>query len=349
MTLSLPDLDMKAERAARRHQASLTKPPGATGRLEDLACELAAIQASPRPEARPAACIIFAADHPVMRHGVSPYPQSVTRAMLSNFASGGAAASVLALAHRIPLYVVDVGVEGPPDESPSSHVKLVRSIVADSSEGDIAIEDALSRDAYEAAKAAGQGAVLRAGQNLKLLILGEIGMGNTTLASAVAASLLPDVDPAVLVGRGTGADETMRKTKLEVTLAAKRRLGRLTCPEEALRRAGGRELAALYGAMAAAIEQRTAILVDGFIVTVVALALCQKYAGADRFMIFSHESEELGHRHVLARLGVTPLLKLGLRLGEASGALTAFPIVEQAVLLHQQMATFEEARVPDRI
>jgi nicotinate-nucleotide--dimethylbenzimidazole phosphoribosyltransferase len=344
----VPELDLAAERFARDYQLTLTKPPHSLGRLEQLAMQLAAIQGVHQPSVRPAACLIFAADHPVVRHGVAPYPQAVTRAMLANFLAGGAAASSLALGNRIPLTVVDVGVLGHTESRAGQHCSLTRSSVADIAEGDILTEDALSVEGFQAAVAAGQDAVRAQGPGLKVLILGEIGIGNTTIASAVAAGLLPEVEPRVLVGAGTGADDAMKARKLGVVQAVLARIGRNNDAEEVLRRAGGRELAALYGAMQAAITGRVAVLVDGFIVTTAALALCQKYPGAEKYMIFGHESEEAGHRLVLAHLGAQPLLRLGLRLGEGSGALLAFPIVEQAAALHNQMATFAGAKVPDR-
>jgi nicotinate-nucleotide--dimethylbenzimidazole phosphoribosyltransferase len=345
----IPEPDDRALREARDRQADLTKPAGSLGVLEDVAVQLAAWQGDARPSARPAAVLIFAADHPVTRHGVSAYPASVTRAMLENFACGGAAASVLSQKLGLPLHVVDVGVGGIAAARRGSRgALLVRDPVADDPAGDIRVQDAMTRATYERALQAGRSAVDRLGTDVRVLLLGEMGIGNTTVASAVCAALLGG-EPALYVGNGTGVDGPTLVTKRRVVADAVVRLGRGAVPAEVLRRIGGRDIVALAGAMGRALERRMAIIVDGFIVTAAALALVRSSPSTLSGMIFSHRSDEQAHGRVLEELGVRPLLSLDLRLGEASGALVAYPLLELACALHNDMATFESAGVPERM
>lgn len=349
--MSLPIADQLFTSMARLHQARLTKPLGSLGRLEDLAVQIAGYQASATPEVDPCAALIFASDHPVTRHGVTPYPSEVTRAMLLNFASGGAAASVLAKQHRVPLHIFDVGVNG---DAPPPHQNA-----ADTSEphlhyfelrvpaGDIRYEDALKLPDFAQCLEFGRTAVEKHAKNTRLVILGEMGIGNTTPAAAIAAYLQGDPDGQNTVGAGTGAQGTILETKRQVVADILRRLPSGLSPLELLRRAGGREIATLYGAMRHALEERKLVLVDGFIVTAVAAALVAAEPAALAGMVFSHCSAERGHRALLAHLGVIPLLQLDMRLGEASGALMALPLLRSACALHNQMATFESAHIPE--
>jgi nicotinate-nucleotide--dimethylbenzimidazole phosphoribosyltransferase len=324
------------------------------GRLEELAVQMAAWQGEALPQALPAAVIVFATDHPVTRHRVSPYPSEVTRAMLSNFLSGGAAASVLCRSLKLPLRVVDVGVDGGQSlapfgsESGPAGVTLRRDAVANLRAGDIRVEDALDAPSFAACVEAGRRAVRELVETPRVLLLGEMGIGNTTPAAAVCAALLSSKDAGELVGAGTGASGELLERKRQVVRDAIARIGDGAAPLEILRRLGGRDLAALFGAMLQGLEQRALILIDGFIVSAAALALYSLSPGVLRGMIFSHVSNEKGHARVLRRLGVSPLCDLQLRLGEASGALIAFPILKQACELHAHMATFESAGVPNR-
>ena len=341
----VPDI----EAAARAHQNRLTKPASSLGRLEELAIQIAAFQGAEQPAARPCAVLIFAADHPVTRHGVSPYPASVTRAMLENFLRGGAAASVLARLHAIPMHVVDVGVE-PGDEAGSGAelglAGTLHRLVPPPAGGDIRHEDALCPSDFERCMRAGEAAVHAAGPGLKLLLLGEMGIGNSTVSAAVAAKLLGASDPADLVGAGTGATGALLEMKKQVVRDAVARLPETCSPLELFRRLGGRELAAAYGAMRAALCERTVVLVDGFMSGVVAAVLIAEEPDARPGLVFTHRSREAGHGALLEHLKVTPLLDLGLCLGEGTGALSAFPLVEAACALHAGMATFEAANVP---
>lgn len=379
-----PEVDRGAEEAARVHQLQLTKPAGALGRLEELAISLAGMQGTARPVARPAEALLFAADHPVVAHAVSAYPAEVTAQMMANFVGGGAAASVLCRRLGIPLTVIDVGVTLPAsaaravmaanaasaasrsatgeagvtderrrreqaehvaylEQLERAGVRLYRDAAADEPEGDLLEGQAMSQRTFERAVAAGVTAVDRLPDATRLVILGEMGIGNTTCASAVAAALL-DRDGAVLTGPGTGVtDAALARKRAVVQRAAA--LVRGQSAARVLAAVGGRELAAIAGAVGRAAERRICVLVDGFIVSAAVLAAVRATPGIRPYLLFSHCSTEPGHRMILEALAAKPLLELGLRLGEGSGALTAFPLVELACALHNEMATFTSAGV----
>ncbi|MGK3985729.1 nicotinate-nucleotide--dimethylbenzimidazole phosphoribosyltransferase [Sorangium sp. So ce136] len=342
-----PDPDAGAAGAARARQDVLTKPRGSLGALEDLAVTLAGIQGGP-PASRPAAAVLFAADHPVTRHGVSAYPAEVTAAMVANFVRGGAAASVLCRHLGVELRVVDVGVAHPYErvDRGGAGALLRRDPVADDPIFDLRVEDALSEAVYERALRAGAAEIDALGGDTRVVLLGEMGIGNTTAAAAMTALLL-GLAPEDVVGAGTGVAGDALSRKIEVVRDAVRRVQRAD-PRSVVRAVGGKEIAALVGAMARAIERRIAVLVDGFIVSAAALALVHMAPGARAGMIFAHRSAERGHARVLSALGARPLLDLEMRLGEASAALAALPLLDAACALHAGMATFESARVPDR-
>lgn len=372
-----PQVDAEAEAEARAHQLQLTKPAGALAALEEIAIALAAMQGSARPAARPAEALLFAADHPVAAAGVSAYPAEVTAQMVANFLGGGAAASVLCRKLGIPLTVIDVGVaravsgaqggqgdDGDGDDSGDGDgefdeqtdpgleahtdsidpkIVLRREAVADDAEGDLRLGEAMSPETFERAVAAGAAAVDRLDEETRVLILGEMGIGNSTCAAAVAAALL-DRDGGELTGAGTGVAGEVLARKREVVRAAAA-LVRGASPAEILRRVGGRELAALAGAVGRAAERRICVLVDGFIVSAAVLAAVRASPSIRPYLLFGHASAEHGHRAVLEALEARPLLQLGLRLGEGSGALAAFPLLELACSLHEEMATFSSAKV----
>lgn len=339
------------EERARRRQQRLTKPPGSLGRLEELALRLASLQGRECPESRPAHALLFVADHPVARHGVSAYPVAVTAAMVSNLAAGRAASTVLARQHDVPLEIVDVGVDSPyalPD-APARAFPVRRHPVARRAAGDLRSEDAMEPGVFAAALGAGREAVAALPERARVLVLGEMGIGNTTAAAAVAARLL-GVDARSVAGRGTGVDEAgvERKTAVLREALARTEPGadEPSAGLEALRRLGGRDLAALAGAMLAAAERGMAVLVDGFVVSAAALAACKSSPPLRTHLLFAHRSAERGHAAVLAALEAEPLLDLGLRLGEASGALVALPLLDTACRLHAEMATLESAGIP---
>jgi len=335
--------------AAVKRQARLTKPAGSLGRLEQLAVNIAAWQATDRPAVRPAQVIIFAADHPIALTGVSPYPQAVTAAMVENFIRGGAASSVMARRLDVPMTVVDVGVvagrAGMP-QAPVGAATLARLTVADSSEGDVRTEDAMSPTVFAAAIAAGRDAVNSLPPETRSVILGEMGIGNSTLAAAVTSGLC-DLPPELTTGPGTGATGSCFDTKLDAVRRASARV--VGCaPLEILRRAGGREMAAIVGAAAAALARRMVVFADGFIATAAIATLIATEPAARAGVIFAHVSGEPGHRHLLEWLHAKPLLTLEMALGEGTGGLAALPLVDLACATHNSMATFAEAAVPNR-
>lgn len=350
MHWSFPEPDASAAGAAQQRQDTLTKPRGSLGRLEELAIELAAIQGRP-PASRPARAVLFAADHPVTRHGVSAYPSEVTAAMITNFVRGGAAVSVLCKHLGVDLRVVDVGVTHPYEHDLGDHggvgAQLRRDPVADAPIGDLRVEDALSEAVYERALRVGAAEIDALDDDTRVVVLGEMGIGNTTSAAALTALLL-GLDPADVVGAGTGVTGAALERKLEVVRDAVRRV-RDADPHRLVQAVGGKEIAALIGAAARAIERRMAVLVDGFIVSAAVLALVRMDARARRGLIFAHRSAERGHASILAALSARPLLDLDMRLGEASAALTALPLLDAACVLHAGMATFASAGVPERL
>jgi nicotinate-nucleotide--dimethylbenzimidazole phosphoribosyltransferase len=342
-TQPCPAISATHREAAAARQGQLTKPTGALGRLEILAIELAGLQHTERPRAERVPIIVFAGDHGVAAQGVSAYPQEVTIAMMANFAGGGAAISVLARELGSALEVVDAGTLA---EVP------MPGIVTDKprrGSRDFSTEFALEPAELAFAFDCGKRAVARAAASEPdLLILGEMGIGNTTSAAAIAAALL-GIGVDRITGLGTGLDAAGRERKVHLIDAALVRHGLAgAAAEKILCAVGGLEIAAICGAIIAAALHRIPVLVDGFIVSVAALAAARLNPSCRPYLIFSHRSAEQGHRLVLDALGARPLLDLDLRLGEGSGAALALPILRLACALHNRMATFAEAAVPDR-
>lgn len=340
-----PSQEHRQRAIARQRQ--LTKPEGALGRLEALAIELAALQAADRPQAAQVPVIVFAGDHGVAAHGVSAYPAEVTVQMLHNFAAGGAAIAVLARELGLPLHVWDVGSRA------SAPIAGVVTDKARHGTADFSTAEAMSEAELRATFDAGRRAVehVCAG-GADLLVLGEMGIGNTTSASALAAMLGP-LPLEELVGVGTGLDAVRMVQKKNIIARALALHGEAINAAaspgwEALRRVGGLEIAAMSAAMIAAAQRGVPVLVDGFIVSAAALAAVRINPGVRPWLLFSHQSAERGHVRLLERLQAQPLLQLDLRLGEGSGAALALPLVRMACALHNQMATFEEAAVADR-
>jgi nicotinate-nucleotide--dimethylbenzimidazole phosphoribosyltransferase len=339
-----PEISASHRDAARARQDQLTKPTGALGRLERLAVELASLQHTERPRASRAPITIFAGDHGIAAQGVSAYPQAVTIAMLANFCSGGAAISVLARELGCSLEVVDAGTLA---EAP------MNGVVTDKprrGSRDFSRQAALEPAELAFAFDCGRRAVARAAASEPdILILGEMGIGNTTSAAAVAAALL-ETNAEMVAGGGTGVDAPGRAHKARIIDAALALHGPTAdaSAERILCAVGGLEIAAMAGAIIAAAQTRIPVLVDGFIVSVAALAAARLNTSCRPYLIFSHRSAEQGHRIVLEALDAHPLLDLDLRLGEGSGAAVALPVLRLACALHNGMATFAEAAVPDR-
>ena len=333
--------DQRSAAAAEARQAQLTKPPGSLGRLEGLAVRLAAMQAQERPWLERIRISIFAADHGVAAEGVSAFPQEVTVAMIANFAHGGAAISVLARELGASLEVVDVGAAQASGELP---LVVSRRIAA----GTANFCKAAAMDEGQLAEAlmAGREAVERAlAVDAQLFIGGEMGIANTTAASAIASALL-EKKPAELAGPGTGLDNSGVSHKarvIERALTLHREA--LDQPLEVLRRLGGFEIAALCGAYLSAAQRGLPVLVDGFISSVAALVALRLNPAIAPWLLLSHASAEPGHAAVVEAIGEQPLLDLQMRLGEGSGAAVTVPLLRLACALHNNMATFAEAGV----
>ncbi|MGB0213633.1 nicotinate-nucleotide--dimethylbenzimidazole phosphoribosyltransferase [Algiphilus sp.] len=341
-----PDARAAAEAAAR--QDRLTKPPGALGRLETLAVRLAGMQGRARPTLDRIAITVFAADHGVVAEGVSAFPQSVTGAMIANFLRGGAAISVAARSLGARLEVVDLGtaeVAALPDPAPG--VRLHRQPLGPGT-ANFRRGEAMTAVQLGEALHVGREAVMRAlADGADLFVGGEMGIGNTTAATALAC-LLTDASAEALCGPGTGLDDAGVQHKASVVRDALRRHAAAADDAlAALRCVGGFEIAALCGAYVAAAQHGLPVLVDGFIATTAALAARRLCAGLDAWCFFGHASAEPGHAAVLRALDAEPLLDLGMRLGEGSGAAVAVPLLRMACTLHDGMATFDEARVAD--
>lgn len=336
--------DAVAEAAALTRQAQLTKPAGALGALEDLAVRLAALQGRELPAITQAQMVLFAGDHGVVAEGVSAYPQAVTAQMLANFVSGGAAVSVLARAQGMPLRLIDLGTVNPDLELPG-----VRHLRLGAGTANLACGPAMTHEQCAAALQAGRAAVLEAhAAGCDVFLAGEMGIGNTTAATTLACAL-SELTPAQLTGPGTGLDSsgvTHKQAVIERALALHGTT--LNAPLEALRRVGGFELAALAGAYIACAQSGLAVVVDGFICSAAALCALRLNPGVKPWLLFAHAGAEPGHAALLAELDGQPLLDLGLRLGEGSGAALALPLIKLACALHAGMATFSEAQVEGR-
>jgi nicotinate-nucleotide--dimethylbenzimidazole phosphoribosyltransferase len=332
------------ERVAEAARAALdakTKPRGSLGRLEDLAVRIAEIRGTPAPGQLRAAVVVAAADHGVAAHSVSAYPREVTGQMLTNFAAGGAAICVLARHAGADLHVFDLGVATPP-------VPGVRDLRVAEGTADLTVGPAMTMGQLDRCLGAGSSvAVELADQGIGIVALGEMGIGNTTSASALVAALL-EADPAAVCGRGTGVDDDGLARKVAAVRSAlianrvDRRDGR-----RVLAALGGFEIAFLTGLAIGAAERRMVALLDGFITGAAALAAERIRPGTRSAMVAAHRSPEPGHSLVLDALGLEPLLDLGLRLGEGSGAALALPIVNASLAILEEMATFESAGVTD--
>lgn len=337
-------LDLQAESAARARQDQLTKPPGALGELEAVAIHLAALQGRELPCVDRVQISVFAGDHGVAVENVSAFPQAVTLEMIANFARGGAAISVLARELQATLEVIDLGTVVDAGARPGViHTRLGAGTA------NLAREAAMSDAQLDGALRAGRDAVLRAqAAGAELFIGGEMGIANTTAATALACALT-GASPQSLAGPGTGLDRVGVNHKAEVIAhALKLHQPYLSNPREALRRLGGFEIAALAGAYIACAQLGIPALIDGFIASAAALAAQAINPSSRSSWLFAHASAEPGHARVLEALHAKPLLNLGLRLGEGSGAAVAVPLLRLACVLHANMATFAQAGVSEK-
>jgi nicotinate-nucleotide--dimethylbenzimidazole phosphoribosyltransferase len=325
LVTTIPGPDEAAVQAVRERDRELTKPPGSLGRLEELVEWLAAWQGKPKPTVeRPLVCV-FAGSHGVAARGVSAYPAQVNRQMLENFAAGGGAINQICASLGLGFKVFDLALDLPTK--------------------DIVEEAAMDERSCVATMAFGMEAV--AG-GIDLLCVGELGIGNTTVAAAIFAALYGGPS-ARWVGRGTGVDDDgFRRKTAAVESALARHRDHLTDPLEVLRRLGGREVAAIAGAILAARLQRIPVVLDGYVTAAAAAILHALEPAAIDHCIAGHLAAEGAHREVLERLGLVPVLALGMRLGEGTGAALAAGIVRSAAATHRDMATFAQAGVARR-
>lgn len=341
VSIPIPPLDTLAGAEAQRRQDRLTKPPGALGKLEALSTRLAAM--SGRPDWLPLrrSIVVCAGDHGVVAQGVSAYPQEVTRQMVLNFLSGGAAVNVLARQMNARVTVVDAGVCGALDPHPNLVQGKIAPGTADFTQGP-AMTDAQAEQAIQRGIAVARREI---DHGLDLLAVGEMGIGNTTSAAAIIAAITGR-SAAEVTGRGTGVDETGLRRKVAAVEAALAR--HQPVAQNTLAKVGGFEIGVMAGLMVGAAAQRVPVVIDGLISTAAALIAAQLAPDVTHYLIAGHRSAEPGHRIALEWLGLEPLLDMGMRLGEGTGALLAFPLIEAAMRTLNEMATFDEAGVSDR-
>lgn len=332
-------IDNKAVKNAQKHQSQLTKPTGSLGVLEPLVCQLAGMQHTDKPQAENIHITTFAADHGITAQAVSAYPQSVTKQMVYNFVGGGAAISVLAKSLNANLEIVDVGVK---DLAP---IKGVISARAGNGSHDCSQENAMTVTELTRAFSAGKESIERINKKqCDIFIGGEIGIGNTTISSALCAKLL-NGDISNLTDKGAGLDKKGVLNKITV-------IEKIVTLHQAkkdifdiLTGMGGFEIVALTGAYLRCAQLGIPILVGGFISSTAALCANKINPQVRNWMLFSHHADEKGHAIILDALNAKPLINLGMRLGEGSGATITLPLIQNACRLHNQMATFEQAAV----
>ena len=340
-TLPLPAVDDTLLR--ERVQAALdakTKPRGALGRLEALALQIALIQGQAVPRLRDPQMVVFAADHGIAAQGVSAFPAEVTPQMVLNFLAGGAAVSVLARQHGMALTVADCGVAS--EFAPHPQLANLKVAGVERGSADASLGPAMQAAQCEAAIT--QGRALVAGLPGNVLLLGEMGIGNTSAAALLMARLTGQ-PLAVCTGRGTGLDDAGLANKLAVLERALAANAQALAPLEALAALGGLEIATMVGAVQQAAAERRVVVVDGFITTAAVAVAAALQPELLAFCVFAHRSPETGHARWLAQLGAQPLLDLGLRLGEGSGAALAWPLLESACRVLAEMASFASAGV----
>ena len=325
LVAAMPGPDSEAAAKVRARDATLTKPPGSLGRLEEIAEWLAAWQGRAPPAVNRPLVAVFAGNHGVAARGVSAYPAAVTRQMVDNFATGGAAINQICRIDGLGLKVFDLALDLPT--------------------GDITVEAALDERTCAGTIAYGMEAIA---DGIDLLIVGEMGIANTTIAAAIFCGLFGG-QPEDWVGRGTGVDDAgLSRKRNAVAAAIACHSAHLGDPLDVLRRLGGREIAAMAGAILAARLNRVPVIVDGYVAGAAAAVLFALDETAVDHCLFGHVSAEPGHGRALARMGKRPLLDLGMRLGEGTGAALAAGIVKAAAALHAGMATFESAGVSNR-
>jgi nicotinate-nucleotide--dimethylbenzimidazole phosphoribosyltransferase len=343
--------DMTIQEALQQKIDNKTKPPGALGLLEEVAQKVGFIQNTTSPSVLQPHIVVFAGDHGIATTGlVNPYPQAVTAQMVKTFLSGGAAINVFCRQHRLQLIVVDAGVNAEWSEAEQNHANFQVRKIAYGTQNYLQ-QPAMTAAQCETAIASG-GEVVRqlAAAGCNTIGFGEMGISNTSSASLLMSALL-GCDVQLCIGRGTGADDVLLQQKLETLqkvamLHQINTLGRQ--PLELLQCVGGFEIAMMTGAYLEAAEQKMTIVVDGFIATAALLLAHRLQPHVLQYCLFAHTSGEQGHQRMLDYLGARPLLQLGLRLGEGTGAALAMPLIQSAVAFLNEMASFESAGVSRR-
>ena len=341
----IPPIDIAAAKQAQVRQGNLTKPRGSLGRLEDISIRLAGMKADPLPDVTRKAVIVMAADHGVALEGVSAFPAEVTKQMVLNFLSGGAAINVLARQAGASVAIVDIGVASDFDPSLTGlhHRKVARGTC------NMAGGPAMTRAEAEQALVCGMEVLKEVAETgIDLIATGDMGIGNTTPSAAIAA-VMTGLPVAEVTGRGTGVDDVGLAHKIKVIEQAIS----LNRPDpndafDVLCKVGGLEIAGLAGVMIAAAARRIPVVVDGFISTAAALIAVGLVPDVINYLFCAHQSVEIGHRAMHRHLGLSPLMHLDLRLGEGTGAVLAFHLIEAASRILKEMATFSEAGVSDQ-
>ncbi|MVF11164.1 nicotinate-nucleotide--dimethylbenzimidazole phosphoribosyltransferase [Ketobacter sp. MCCC 1A13808] len=333
------------KQTATERQLQLTKPPGALGKMEQIAVQLAAIQNNPQPSVEAVYITVFAGDHGIVEEGVSAFPQTVTVEMQRNFIAGGAAISVIARHLDAQLEVVNTGTHAITEQLPG----VLHEPVALQTNSFLR-QEAMTEAQWQQAMSIGKSAVARAcAAQADLFIGGEMGIGNTTSATAILCSLC-DKPVTDIAGPGTGLDQQGVARKIDIIRQAiEFHQANLTNAESIARILGGFEITSLTGAYIAAAQNKLPVVVDGFICTAAAAIALQLNPGIAPYLFFSHSSAEPGHRAILEHLGIDFIMDLNLRLGEGSGAATVVPLLRLACALHNEMATFAEAAVSAKL
>lgn len=336
-------VDSERIEQAKHHQSTLTKPLGSLGRLETIAEQFCGWQKTLKPALNNINIAIFAADHGVCQQNISAFPQFVTTQMINNFLDGGAAISVLSRSLAAELTVINLGIASTLPEDYKQHPRLINCPVAQGT-ADFSLQPAMTQEQLDSSLLVGRDYIMDLDKT-HLFIGGEMGIGNTTAAAAIYAAAL-SLSPEQVVGPGTGLDHAgIERKKAVIAKGLALHLSCLDKPYELLRCLGGFEIAALVGSYIAAAQQGIPVLVDGFICTAAALMAVRFNPGVKQWLLFSHQSAEPAHRLVLTKMLAEPLLQLDLRLGEGSGAAVAVPLLQAALTLHNQMATFSQASV----
>lgn len=343
-TPDIPPLATELEPVLRARIDQKTKPPGSLGRLEEIALRLGLMQGRADPVLRTPTVIVFAGDHGLAAEGVSPFPAEVTPQMVLNFLAGGAAINVFARLHRLALKIVDAGVAADLPAHPNLLARKVRAGTRNALH-----EPALTPDEVTLCLERGAAVVHDLAQSgTNVVLFGEMGIANTSVASLLVSALL-DMQLDQVVGRGAGHDDRgLAHKRFILARVQARHAATVRGPLEALSAYGGCEIAMITGAMLAAASRRMVVLVDGFIVTAALVVAARMQPAVLDYCFFAHASAEPAHTRVVAALGGRPLLDLGLRLGEGTGAALAWPLLDAAAAFLREMATFESASVSVR-